>query len=356
MTNYDDVCRAYIDKALGLEVKPRKTERVFYNGDDLYSYGYHFILATTLRNKYRQFQGFLLNGDNHSSSTSNHQSCIRAAVQRSKERHVIIPFSALSAAGIQFASISIVEVTTDTNEVIVEEYDTLPPGVTIEWLPTFGYIESPVGGNDTYGETGHRRAALQGRHIEWEMTTMPDGHTHYRRERTRHWLGESLIRARVEYYPRSPQGNWQPMRTRWAYFLSGFDHNETRRSYFFCELPSGVKPTTVAEAYDTLKPRAVTAAEAAGREVKRQGDIFAIPINVTTRRLKAPAFSVATMGTLLETNHRATEVRYEQGKRGVTYARGFLHHDPAGRRPDHSRVKLGNQWHLIVKNTVPLGA
>ena len=171
-------------------------------------------------------------------------------------------------------------------------------------------------------------------------------------------------------------------RRRTAYFLSGFDQNETRPSYFFCELPPKVRPATVEEALETLKPQAVKLAEQAGREVKRQGDIFAIPMpGVTLRELKKqggvhvkrPRFIVPSTGelwsedyggtesgvwsgprpNLLGTNHEATEIVLLGGQ---TYARGTITHNPAGRRPDHKRTPLGREWHMILKNTVPLGA
>ena len=150
-----------------------------------------------------------------------------------------------------------------------------------------------------------------------------------RPSRNRHWLGESLVTGnvatatrtvlalpgqgpargrhprpsrrrarpahRVRGATRRPSPPWpvvqrlpaEPGSTpkhgaRTAYFLSGFDSNETRPSYFFCELPPKVKPTTVAEAYDTLKPTAVRLAEEYGRDVKRQGDIFAVPVPAWT--------------------------------------------------------------------------
>jgi hypothetical protein len=171
---------------------------------------------------------------------------------------------------------------------------------------------------------------------------------------------------------------------RWAYFLSGFDLNETRPSYYFCELPPKARPTTVDEALEELKPQAVRIAEQAGRDVKRQGDIFAIPMprldlrtmkkfgGVHIKRPKlvqAPRFNVNGIDerddagrplvwsgprpTLLGTNHEATEVVIYEGQ---TYGRGTITHNPAGRRPDHKRLPLGKEWHLILKNTVPIGA
>lgn len=160
-----------------------------------------------------------------------------------------------------------------------------------------------------------------------------------------------------------------PVKRRWAYFLSGFDANESRPSYFFCELPPRVRPETVEQAFETLKPAAVRFAEDQGREVKRQGDIFAIPMprltlagmkkagGVHIKRPKLIDIDGRTVWDgprpqLLGTNHEGTEIVTLDG---YTYARGTITHNPAGRRPDHKRTPLGKEWHLILKNTVPIG-
>jgi len=162
-------------------------------------------------------------------------------------------------------------------------------------------------------------------------------------------------------------------RRRWAYFLSAFDQNEARPSYFFCELPPKVKPTTVNEALEMLKPGSVRLAEELGREVERQGDIFWIPMpELDTRdlknqgrytRRKVESEIVRWGGNqktfegdpfVLSTNHTVTE-QVRVGR--LTYGRGVLRHEPDRRRPDHARIRLGDgkTWGLIVKNTVPVG-
>lgn len=292
-------------------------------------------------------------------------------------------------------------------------------------------------------QTGRKRA-VSGQSTDWELVNDPEDPAGFHLERTvqRHWLGGSLIRARVPYQVRVKHaecggtGVGKPWRTlvrgngpvlgpltradmevveaqieyrrerygtedllawpysidayeertdcrgcsgtgrvradrgRWAYFLSGFDENETRPSYFFCELPPKVAPATVEDALETLKPGAVRLAEQAGREVKRQGDIFAVPMpGVTLRDLKAQGGVHIRKPKLIEqdgrlvwsgerpnllgTNHEATEIVRVGGQ---TYARGTLRHVPDGRRPDHKAVTIGRDWSLIVKNTVPTAA
>lgn len=154
------------------------------------------------------------------------------------------------------------------------------------------------------------------------------------------WVGSRLV-------------NRSPGR-RTGHFLSGFDANE-RASFFMCELPPSATKglTTVVDAFEALKPEPVKLAESMGRTVRRQGDVFLIPMP----ELEWEDFPPNLRGNIREnpffanTNHRMSEAFRADGE---VYARGALTHDPGGRRPDHRPVKLGKVWHLVVKNTVPI--
>lgn len=373
----DMVAQRWCDRIVGYTTDPLHKEygniHVDEYGDKIYSYGRHFELARPLRNKKREAVAFLLNGDNFSVSTSRHQASVRSVVSRTGLPSVVIPYTALGAAGI------------DLNSVVILE--DLPPGA--QRIPH----EEP-GTADLapamYDPIGHYREGLR---FDEEVGV-------WRWHTYRHWLGESLIQAKVTWsghtrckdcrgskYAEGPvQAEWHKSRyrytrdslwarrfsprpncptchgngvrfwtrTRTAKFLSGFDHNEARRSYFFTELPK-TDATTVAAAYEALKPDAVRLAEQMGREVKRQGDIFAIELaGFTFRDLRKLNARVVKHGTLWGTNHEATEVAYLPD--GTTLIRGVLRHNPSGRRPDHARVKIGKQWMLAAKNTVPIAA
>ena len=153
---------------------------------------------------------------------------------------------------------------------------------------------------------------------------------------------QQLIRAKV-------RPGW-PFRggDRTAYFLSGYDLNERGLSYFFCELPPGVEPTTVEEAYEALKPESVKMAERERIRVLRQGDIFAI-----RQRNFKPQSKPELWGEILGTNHVGQLVVRQDG---LTYAHGLLRHAPSGRRRDHKNLPLRGGWYLCVKNTVPVTA
>jgi hypothetical protein len=142
--------------------------------------------------------------------------------------------------------------------------------------------------------------------------------------------------------------------TRWATFLSSFDYQESRPLYFLCELPYGAKPGTVDEAIEALKPPEVVAALARGLKVVRQGDLFAIPTKLTKRQIRRMRGRQDFTKRLrvLGTNHSVTEGVVLKG--GAVLGRGIMRHEPEGwRPPDHAKQKLGDTWHLLVRNTVP---
>ncbi len=292
MSSHTDVARRFAERG-----KPLHGNRVFADETTIYSYGHHFPMAIALDDQ----RTFVLNGDRYSNTTTGHQSGVRGACSQTDWTMIVLPFSALAAVGIMRGSqfrdfysgarlpenFRVLDTVSDRNEWKCDECG-------IGW--TAGY------GDGHYGHEGH-------------------GY--------RHLLGGSLFRVNGKHY------------------LSGFDETAVRQwlaGYFLVELPG--KPKTYADAIESLKPRQVKQALAAGVDVKRQGDIFAIPTDKATRQLKGPS---GRMAQLLGQNHVATEVRVN----GKTYARGTIYHKPAGwnRRPEHVRVTLGNTWHVMVRNT-----
>lgn len=435
MSRHDDIVTRWIDRELGRTTRPNLSARadnvIAWEGR-IDSYGSHFTLAEPIRDNRGTVTGWLLNGDRYSVSTTRHQNTVRNACERTGLPTLIIPFSALDSAGIVRSTVRPVEITTDGWETIRHPSPTLPDGATwhkrerweyvdlsadelaakvdernaseaVETERRNGYIRDAAEGSYWHGRdfepprvitaddlgdwqrrehrcTGHYYTLGMGRR-GWPTVavdgvtshdTIPTGGT-YTWETSRHWLGESVVRAAV----RTGRG---PRERRWSYFLSGFDLQESRRLYFFAELPRGPKPTTVAEAYEVLKPDTVKAAEIMGRDVTRQGDIFGVSMTTTKRELRAQGatferysdrvtfvdvtsrdgnvYSVPRVipghAALLGQNHYATEVARVGGE---TFARGCLYHAPEHRDPDHARRKLGDgkAWHLIVKNTVPTG-
>lgn len=451
MASHYEICRRWVDRELGKTDRPNYSasrQSILAREGVIYSYGTHFPLCETLRAKDGTVRAFLLNGDTFSATTTRHQSEIRAAVTRTGVPSVIIPFSALDAAGIRDRqSVELVDVSADRTETIPHtapanpERRFLPDGMGWTWRDYAHKTYRPMteaeiaaqypDGRPTwwredyvpsiYGETGERTWILEGANVYprpvptmddatrgWfilralgqDLTGWTPGPVQWTWNTHRHWLGESLIRAtvRVERWTKCRHKKACECYTRWkdergyyrrvdrtAFFLSGFDHQEPRPLYFFCELaPTDPAPETIADAYQDLKPDAVKIAEAMGRRITRQGDIFAIETRMDRRTLRKMGATFAKRdgqieeeeyatenyrgepimmrryvqteppAILLGTNHRATESATLPD--GTTFARGILWHRPEGRDADHRRQKMadGKAWHLIVKNTVPI--
>lgn len=126
---------------------------IFYEGDRLYSYGHHFILAVKCRNN-----GYILNGDSYSNSTTNHQRLARDVADRHRREtngksihHCIIPFSSLHGAGIKPQDAVILDVSRDTYETInrrnpktgeIEQYQIHHLGASLIRIGSKRYLSS----------------------------------------------------------------------------------------------------------------------------------------------------------------------------------------------------------------------
>lgn len=347
-----------------------------YVGDDLRHYR-HWTLAHGLRDARGRTRLVLINGDRWNGpggfgpSTESRRASAEHAVRRAGLPYLIVPFSALDAAGVITDSIRVLEMLAETWSVSHQSYRAA--NLDRVWDLERHEDGSMSVRDDRHGYHANVRAPVEIiEHSNW---------TEYRVPRFRHWLGESVFSADVHE-------RGEGRRRRAVKFLSAFDHNEARECYFLCELPR-TAARTVEEAFEALAPAPVKAAQAAGLDVRRQGDIFAIPTSLTTRELKSRAAEQTTtryehvadsmwaevptelrhaavwehvpypvkslrMAPLLATNHVATEqVRTVDGD---VYARGLLYHRPDFRQPDHARIKLGDgrTWYRIVKNTVPV--
>lgn len=357
----DERIERYFDNITGSN--PRVLEgyggtNVIYQGDVLYSYGWHFELARLLRDANGDPHGFLLNGDLFSVTTSQHQATTRTCARDTGLPTIIVPYAALNAARIDNESIEIVNARGDRFETIYHKAATVSG--------PFEKMDDPSGATERahrwiWSDDGRQELRevdvpaqvddLERRRVNernWTVATWDPNDEVWRWETQRHWLGDSTFRARV-------RGDQHKTR-----FLSSFDHQEARPLYFLCELPAWSSASTVEEAYEDLKPRIVKDAEANGLTVSRQGDMFAVPTELTTREVKAltpygkgrivkrPRFGV------LGTRHTASEIVF--ATEGRVYARGLLYHEPDQfRERDHARRKMGDgrTWHLLTRNTVP---
>jgi len=173
---------------------------------------------------------------------------------------------------------------------------------------------------------------------EWKHVKVKDRNGRIT-ERTIHTLGDSVLRVKDRFY------------------LSGVD--ETGKGsgmYFFAELVTKQAPSTLEEAYNTLKPKAVREAEGQELNVLRQGEWFAIPARVPTselmRDVERGIAAYRQRHVLGKDGHHELEeaVLYKAGERkGQVYARGVLRHT----QDEHEDLDLGTvRWYLIVHNVV----
>lgn len=361
MASYSEVAQRWVDRCLGKTDRPafRSNGRMYESNGRIWSYGSHFELGRLIRDDRGRPHTWLLNGDRFSVTTSKHQGIVRGAVATTGIPSLIVPYTALGSAGITLDTIRLLAVEDDRWEPTHHRI----PGTfggedDVSWLPvTLGYQNRKDQVGVLRSDLGEvievHRSAAAGERIEdapaYTRYTPPVrmhdvmaeqlGDGQYQWTTSRHFLGASVFQARV---------SGERRRSRW---LSGFDENERRDLYYLARLPASSRASTYKQALEDLAPRAVHAALAQGRDVKRQGDMFAIPVSLTTREVKARAVRVEKRVGVHRTDHVCTEVAV--CKRGVTYARGTMRHQPGGRRPDHAMLSLGKEWHLIVRNTVP---
>lgn len=317
----------------------------------LYSYGSHFPVVTLMPDGDGPRGWWLLNGDTfpsqgyHAGSTARHQEETRDAIADTGMDSMTVSFAAMNQAGIKIESVRIVHVLDEIHAWRRRAWD-------------YTYREP----SDWDKDDPRRR--------NWEQ----DANGKWSYEIREHHLGSALFTADYHYTTRVPgyydfnlRVQVPPVYTDHdgtAYFLSAFDAQEPGFGlYFLCQLPAGVYPTTVQGALELLKPAEVTEAEHHGVVVKRQGDVFMIKSDYTTRELPGPSKRSAYV---LGVSHMATEVRIDG--MGNTYARGRMRHRPTGndrngrrRRPEHLTVVMGDAitpdgWWLVVKNTVPVDA
>lgn len=434
---------------------------------NLYSYGSHFELARIVKPA-KGAPFFLLNGDTYSVSTSRHQRVTRAACESTGLPLVIIPHSALTAAGIELDSIRPVDVEPERNE--ETRHTVNVPGLVSlgqdvasgnrgwtrdkSWpvddestgaLSATAKLKGPDGavysvtackrGFDYSMQTERDCGACEGTGtIAGEPCGNPsctDGKTvpttggwrtydppklnYYRNgaglelieadkftyTTYRHWLGGCVFTAKVTMTKENPCPNheanraafiedgsphWCPdcrcglsgsgvirtTKSRTAFFVSSFDENESRALYFLAELPNRIptldsvtsgtnetclnRPRTMAEALLSLAPREVKWAMWQGNaDVKRQGDIFAVPVSYIAEHYPIPFRFTAKNETVpLDGTARHIAGELVTFGNGEVYARGTMRHVGGfGARGDHSPLKLGTEWHRLYRNLVP---
>lgn len=346
----------------------------------IYSYGHHFPMGVTLRDDRGELLAVLLNGNTYSVTTTSHQFELRNALNYAGINSIIVPFDALHAAGIDRMTIRPVDVKPDA--VVHSPVSSEEAPATMLPVSECRYGYGNDGSRTVFGDDLSGYVGVMPSH---QQLVKRDAAGRYTWHVVTHWLGDAVFSANVNVRVNDGQDDngYHMFRTVSvpACFVSSFDRQESRDLYFLSMLPREV--STLEEALEALKPEAVTMAEDMGRTVTRQGDMFAIPMGVTTRQLKAngatfekrartarvepqqwgPDRTIVTVTgrPLMGTAHTATEVATLPD--GSQFARGSLYHVPAiigerWRDQDHARRRMGDgkSWHLIARNTVPTSA
>lgn len=131
------------------------------------------------------------------------------------------------------------------------------------------------------------------------------------------------------------------------YFLMDIDRNEIQHGIFnpfLVNLPKAC--STIAEAYESLKPEQVKNAEAQGLTVTRQGEWFFIPTEVVPI-LMNQGQDVSHRGALRAGNNRPNIVEFHTvDSNGIAFVKGEVSHQ--GR--EHKTIEL-NSWHIAIPNT-----
>ncbi len=129
------------------------------------------------------------------------------------------------------------------------------------------------------------------------------------------------------------------------YYLSGIDHNEPRRlrSYFLCELPRSVN--SIAEAYECLKPQRVKDADVQDIEVRRQGDVFLIPVTEKDWNLQ-----LRYGRDMFAKDHRLWNGTHVASKALSAHGRVFVSGKLTHERGQHRTVFFKGAWYEAVKN------
>jgi hypothetical protein len=323
---------------------------VFNRGNKLYSYGTHFELGRIIPSADGHLA--ILNGDKYSVTTSRHQSETLGKVSKCLP-YIILPFSAVTRAGIDLDSVVALHVKEDRWEYVDRS------SAKREDVPLYQREHILAGGDGLY---------------HWSTSV--------------HILGESVFSAEVRtktFVPCEHGEDCQdcPVRTGIGrrgrevfatarrFFVSGFDDTAAGQPlYFLAQLPGRAK--TFEDAILSLAPREVLHRKAEAEYV-RQGDIFAVSDPITTRQLRRRGATILKRNGIVDVsgdvvvqvappaplihgmNHKATETAVMPD--GKLYVRGCLYHVPGGwRRPEHRRIRLPAGWNRVYRNRVPLDA
>ena len=282
---------------------------MFIDGDIIYSFGHHFPML--VRMPHWGKNGYLLNADRYSPSTSGHQGqCFRLAT-------VQIPFTALNQAvnGERPGSMTSNRIKFDVEKLHLIAQDSERWDWTGRWTYRYGQKVIKATSESLYSRdrTEYLEKIISNTEYE-ELIDDEKGKCEQQRERR----PESCV---IRYGRK--------------YYLSSMDG----ANYFISLLPGKVE--TVDAAFEALKP-----AEINGSEYKRQGEWFFLPVSETVPRkeIKKKRFLTNKIKELPH-HHYARDYALVFGYK-YPVVRGTVRHIQG----DHGMLKLGEEWHMVIES------
>ena len=272
-----------------------KSHNMFIDENVLYSYGHHFPLLA------RMSWGLLQNADKYSVTTAKHQSIA------SRYADILIPFSCLNGAGIEWRDIELVDKSKERHDL-----------TGYKKLNQKEYEKSKTRRYDHISISQYEKLS----HDE-KFAKCDNGKDEYE------------VWDRVE--ERRPSA--VVFKVKDSFYLSSMDG----RNYFLSLLPGSV--SSVQEAFDMLTPKQANGKE--GTDYLRQGEWFFIPgvysfKNVVIEEKRQYELKQRNGGT---GHHTVTRCRVVLG---IPYVKGTVRHS----NRDHRMLKLGDgkSWYMAIES------
>ena len=287
--NHSKVIGAFVDAPM--DERGGRASNLFFEDGILYSYGHHFPLAVPL--KRNDYEFFVVNGDNYSSSTAGHRGKVFRAIPQ--EKYAVIPFTALDS------------MLRDVYSKIIDEYSRSSSFRFYTARTIMNEIMVIDHTADTFEDKTVRVRNRDTGEMEEKVIT-------------EHLLGSTLFEIYGDYY------------------LSSVDPSGKGRGlYFLTKLPRPAE--SIDDAYASIKPKGLN-----GEAYVRQGEFFFVPQEGMTK----PRGIDLEKKVLIENRGRDAEewrhVATEGFKLdGVQYVRGTVRH------PEHKMCSLGNVWHRVYE-------
>lgn len=342
MTHHEVFEKWLLQKPNRRGVVEHRGSRVFCESKKVYSFGKHYTLGFHLGDL------VVLNGDRYSSTTGHHQSGLRSSARRQKIKHPIISYTAVQTA-LNIYDISFLgeENILDFSEATCIDLYCFEEEKNVPDRKLFTLNQN----NGRYRLCDFKRpkqGALELRESSWQDKKA----LNYVDQEENQKVGN------FSFY-----GYWHVLGgvlLEWkkSFYLCAVDEGR----YFVSKLPHKVR--TVAQAIESLKPRAVKLAETVGCSVLRQGEWFVVESNfsddfmrknILNLKTKKSFNTVSKMQPLPKQNSDSNNHVCKQvvDSNGQIWVKGVIFHRNArtNRATREHRSIYVKGWCPVYKNT-----